>query len=198
MKFENSSSFSYMYSAVQSLCCCNVEGSDDEGLINDGNGGDFGTTVPSDSSNRFFVNDAEELMTPHSTSNGPGSFHNDEDELLNQILEATQQNIIDVANMDGTATPCKEDLSKAQRYVDAVRQHDLRLRKHAFSTTPEDVCFLSDVGQRVIEVLERPAQTFAMHSDLRDFAGNMSAAMTNGIQIEHRQDILIHMTFSDE
>lgn len=40
--------------------------------------------------------------------------------------------------MDGTTTPYKEDLSKAQRYSDAVRQHDLRVRKHAFSTTPED------------------------------------------------------------
>ncbi|OZC12204.1 hypothetical protein X798_00725 [Onchocerca flexuosa] len=191
-----------MYSTLQSLCCCNVEGSDDEGpLINDTDGGHFGTAAPSDSTNRFWINDVEEHMTPHSTSNGPGSFRqcNDEDELLNQILEATQQNIIDVANMDGTTTPYKEDLSKAQRYVDAVRQHDLRIRKHAFDATPEDgLCLLSDVGERVIEVLQRPTQTFAMHSDLRDFARNISAAMVNGIQIEHKQDILIHMTFSDE
>lgn len=35
----------------------------------------------------------EDHMTPHITSNGPGSFRqgNDEDELLNQILETTQQ-----------------------------------------------------------------------------------------------------------
>uniref|UniRef100_A0A1I7VWU1 Late endosomal/lysosomal adaptor and MAPK and MTOR activator 1 n=1 Tax=Loa loa TaxID=7209 RepID=A0A1I7VWU1_LOALO len=191
-----------MYSILQSLCCCNGEGSDDEGpLINDTDGGHFGTATPSDSASRFWVNGAEQHVTSHTTSNGPGSFRqgSDEDELLNQILEATQQNIIDVANMDGATTPYKEHLSKAQRYSDAVRQHDLRVRKHAFNTTPEDdLCLLFDVGPRVIEVLQRPAQTFITHSDLRDFAGNMSAAMVNGIQIEHRQDILIHMTFSDE
>ncbi|EFO20450.2 hypothetical protein LOAG_08039 [Loa loa] len=129
-----------MYSILQSLCCCNGEGSDDEGpLINDTDGGHFGTATPSDSASRFWVNGAEQHVTSHTTSNGPGSFRqgSDEDELLNQILEATQQNIIDVANMDGATTPYKEHLSKAQRYSDAVRQHDLRVRKHAFNTTPE-------------------------------------------------------------
>ncbi|KAL3984619.1 hypothetical protein ACH3XW_35270 [Acanthocheilonema viteae] len=188
-----------MYSLMQSLCCCTGEGSDDEGpLISDTDGGHFRIAAPCDSTNRFWVNDAEEHMT---TSNGPGSFRqgNDEDELLNQILETAQQNIIDVANMDGTTTPYKEDLSKAQRYSDAIRQHDLRVRKRALNTTAEnDLCLLYDVGQRVIEVLQQPTPTFIMHSDLRDFAGSMSSAMVNGIQIEHKQDILIHMTFSDE
>lgn len=38
--------------------------------------------------------------------------------------------------MDGGTTPCKEDLSKAQRYSDAIRQHDLEIRKRGqtFST----------------------------------------------------------------
>uniref|UniRef100_A0A0R3RQ48 Late endosomal/lysosomal adaptor and MAPK and MTOR activator 1 n=1 Tax=Elaeophora elaphi TaxID=1147741 RepID=A0A0R3RQ48_9BILA len=188
-----------MYSLVQSLCCCTGEGSDDEGPLISDTDGHFGTSTPCDSTNRFWVNDAEEHMTPHAASNGSFRQGSDEDELLNQILEATQQNIIDVANMDGTTTPYKEDLSKAQRYSDAIRQHDLRVRKHALNTTPEDdSCFLFDVGHRVIEVLQRSAQTFTMHSDLRDFAGNVSSAVVNGIQIEHRQDILIHMTFSDE
>ncbi|CAG9539022.1 unnamed protein product [Cercopithifilaria johnstoni] len=193
-----------MYSALQSFCCCCTgEGNDDEGpLINDTDGGHFGTAATCDSSNRFWVNDSDEHMIhPRTTSNGSGNFRqgNDEDELLNQILETTQQNIIDVANMDGTTTPCKEDLSKAQRYSDAVRQHDLRIRKQALNTTAEDdSCLLSDVGQRVVEVLQRPAQTLAVHSDLRDFARNMSSAVANGVQIEHKQDILIHMTFSDE
>uniref|UniRef100_A0A915PTY8 Late endosomal/lysosomal adaptor and MAPK and MTOR activator 1 n=1 Tax=Setaria digitata TaxID=48799 RepID=A0A915PTY8_9BILA len=190
-----------MYSVLQSLCCCNGENSDDEEpLINDTGGGHFAAAAACDSSDGFWMNDTEEHMTPHNTSNGLAIRQgNDEDELLNQILEATQQNIIDVANMDGTTTPCKEDLSKAQRYSDAIRQHDLRFRKHAVNAVPEDdFCLLSDVGQRVLEVLQRPAQPFALHSDLRDFAGNMSAAMVNGIQIEHRQDILIHMTFPDD
>ncbi|VDK78730.1 unnamed protein product [Litomosoides sigmodontis] len=191
-----------MYSAVQSLCCCTGEDSDDEGpLINETHSNHFGTSASCDSTNRFWVNDGEEHVTPHTTFGGPDSFRqsNDEDELLNQILETTQQNIIDVANMDGTTAPYKEDLSKAQKYSDAVKQHDLRVRKHAISTTSEEnLCLLCDVGQRVIEILQRPAQSFAMHSELRDFAVNMSSAMVNGIQIEHKQDILIHMTFSDE
>ncbi|VDO10094.1 Josephin family protein [Brugia malayi] len=186
-----------MYSVLQSLCCCNGEGSDDEGpLINDTDSGHFGTSTPCDSTN-FWVNDVEH----HIASNGPGSFRqsNDEDELLNQILETTQQNIIDVANMDGTTAPYKEDLSKAQRYSDAVRQHDLRIRRHNLNTTAEDdLCLLFDVGQRAIEVLQRPSSNFTAHSDLREFARNMSNAMVNGIQIEHKQDILIHMTFSDD
>lgn len=39
--------------------------------------------------------------------------------------------------MDGTATPCKEDLTKAQRYGDAIRQHDLRVRKHGSNSGAE-------------------------------------------------------------
>lgn len=40
--------------------------------------------------------------------------------------------------MDGTTAPYKEDLSKAQKYSDAVKQHDLRVRKHAVSMTSEE------------------------------------------------------------
>lgn len=43
--------------------------------------------------------------------------------------------------MDGTTTPYKEDLSKAQRYSDAIRQHDLRVRKQALHATPADGSF---------------------------------------------------------
>lgn len=46
------------------------------------------------------MNDREEHITPHTTSSDPDSFRqgNDEDELLNQILETTQQVTLLIAN----------------------------------------------------------------------------------------------------
>ncbi|VDN37739.1 unnamed protein product [Gongylonema pulchrum] len=101
--------------------------------------------------------------------------------------------------MDGTPTPCKEDITKSQRYNDAIRLHDLRIRRKGLTATVEkDLCLLSDVGQRVVEVFEQPALSSAELFEIKGFARHMSEAMINGIKIEHKQDILVHMSFPDD
>ncbi|KAK6107681.1 Josephin family protein [Brugia pahangi] len=99
--------------------------------------------------------------------------------------------------MDGTTAPYKEDLSKAQRYSDAVRQHDLRIRRHNLNTTAEDdLCLLFDIGQRAIEVLQRPSSNFTAHSDLREFARNMSNAMQEAsLCAQHAVNMLLQGSY---
>ncbi|VDN07778.1 unnamed protein product [Thelazia callipaeda] len=189
-----------MYTAIRTLCCCKAEDDVDERpLITDRDNDHFGATVSSDLADSYWVDDrAINIPRPHYSSSGPDSFKpdNEEDELLNQILETTQQNIIDVANIDGGTVPSKEDLLKAQKYSDAIKQHDLRLRKHVSAPLlDDDPCLLSDAGVRAVDLLREPARPF---SELRDLASRLSDAMTKGVQIEHKEDVLIHMTFSDD
>uniref|UniRef100_A0A915AS95 Late endosomal/lysosomal adaptor and MAPK and MTOR activator 1 n=1 Tax=Parascaris univalens TaxID=6257 RepID=A0A915AS95_PARUN len=203
-------------SCMRAVCCCNGELSDDERpFVDSQNESDIiaARTAPtgfsSEAVNRLWTvgsanNSAQATPVARNVRSG-----DEEDELLNQILESTQQNIIDVTNMDGLVVAGSDDLTKAHRFEDAIEQHDVRIRKKALSTSaangqPHSVTvmtprpsLLTDAGVYAADYLSRPPPSPIFEKGVKDFAKRMVDAVTNGIQVEHKEDILVHMSGED-
>ncbi|KHN76244.1 hypothetical protein Tcan_14643 [Toxocara canis] len=202
-------------SCMRTMCCCNGELSDDERpFVDSQNESDViaaraaPTRFSSEAISRLWTAGSANSSlqgTPVTRSVRPGD---EEDELLNQILESTQQNIIDVSNMEGSLVAGSDDLTRAHRFEDAIKQHDIRVRKRAAPASSAtgaqsgagmvatvEPSLLKDVGAYAADFLGRAP---SLESEVKQFAKSMADAITNGIQVQHKEEILVHMSFGDE
>ncbi|MFH4978280.1 hypothetical protein AB6A40_004989 [Gnathostoma spinigerum] len=207
---------------IRKICCCNGVESDNEELISDDNGetevvsvrpNRLGARQSNDDINRLWATGS----APNSTAATPQGRNvnqgDEEEEILNQIVDAAQQNIIGVGNVEGNVVPDREDLTRAQIYEDAVKRHDARIRKRTTPThtaaapigtaLPENSGspggeLLHDVGPQLIDLLSRPSLSPSVISSVKEMTQRVAEAIEQGIKIEPKQDILVYMPFGDD
>nr|CAD2148068.1 unnamed protein product [Meloidogyne enterolobii] len=132
---------------LSKFCCCKDNGNDRERLVNNrgaviedayhipnGNGSGTVTDYVTNSLRPFAsdrnMNIAPELQTARSREE-------EEEELMNRILDRTQQSIIDVTNLENNSLDI-DMIQRSRLYVEAVKRHDALLeRKKAPSTTTD-------------------------------------------------------------
>nr|CAD2204166.1 unnamed protein product [Meloidogyne enterolobii] len=132
---------------LSKFCCCKDNGNDRERLVNNrgaviedayhipnGNGSGTVTDYVTNSLRPFAsdrnMNIAPELQTARSREE-------EEEELMNRILDRTQQSIIDVTNLENNSLDI-DMIQRSRLYVEAVKRHDALLeRKKAPPTTAE-------------------------------------------------------------
>ncbi|VDK42859.1 unnamed protein product [Anisakis simplex] len=207
---------SKLVSCMRTMCCCDGEASDDERpFVNAQNQADVisARETPTGYSNEAINRLWSTASASDSLQGTPQAHRNikqgdEEDELLNQILESTQQNIIDVSNMESSivTSATNSDVTKAHQFEDAIKQHDLRIRKsnaatasHGISTTRD--ILLKDIGAYAADVLGRDWTMVIDDNEydaLKRFASQLLNSIENGIQIEHTEDIIVHMSFCDD
>jgi len=135
------------------------------------------------------------------TSNPARSAQDEEDAMLRRILENTQQNIIDVSNMDGSPMTGGDYIERQGRYDESIKHHDLKVRKRSSTAshdyTRNNVYLLEDAGNRVADLLSRPQMPQRTIIDARLCAVSVNRAVMEGIRVTHREDLVVFMSLPD-
>jgi len=121
--------------------------------------------------------------------------------MLRRILENTQQNIIDVSNMDGSPMTGGDYIERQGRYDESIKHHDLKVRKRSSTAshdyTRNNVYLLEDAGNRVADLLSRPQMPQRTITDARLCAVSVNRAVMEGIRVTHREDLVVFMSLPD-
>ncbi|KAK6022759.1 hypothetical protein OSTOST_11528 [Ostertagia ostertagi] len=107
-----------------------------------------------------------------------------------------QNNIIDVSHLDGMTLNTAEYLARAQFYEEAIRTHDQNVSRGANSSTSPSrpvKRLLEDCGNRAVDWLTRPAPSHESLEEIRRWTAEMNEAVTKGIQVQHKTDIVVYM-----
>uniref|UniRef100_A0A914XDI1 Late endosomal/lysosomal adaptor and MAPK and MTOR activator 1 n=1 Tax=Plectus sambesii TaxID=2011161 RepID=A0A914XDI1_9BILA len=179
------------------LCCCcgsDDEGSDHEHLIDEG-----ATRGGGGISNREYISDQ---TTPHTAVNGrttrqqaARSAEDEETALLNRILDQTQQNIIDVSNMEGIGVG-PDFMPRSAKYDELVKRHDHAQTRRRSSLLGANRSLLTDAENHLSDFLSRPPPSLATLTATRQLAAQVSQAIRDGIKVTYQGNLVVHMTLS--
>uniref|UniRef100_A0A914XYL4 Uncharacterized protein n=1 Tax=Panagrolaimus superbus TaxID=310955 RepID=A0A914XYL4_9BILA len=140
------------------------------------------------------------VYIPQQESNGstppvhppPKSREQVEQELLDKILDRTQQKIIDCNNYNEYYNPEVDIAERSQKYQSMIAKHD----DGRCEALP--VCLLlENVGMDLPDVMQRTPLDDEDINILRQWNKGCLAACRIGLQIEKRDDIVVHMNTDD-
>jgi|UniRef100_A0A914P2X8 hypothetical protein len=122
----------------------------------------------------------------------PKSREQVEQEMLEKILDRTQQRIIDVSNYNDYYNPDVDVAERSQKYQSLIAKHD----DGKCEALP--VCLLlENVGMDLPDVMQRIPLDDEDINILRQWNKGCLAACRIGLQIEKRDDIVVHMNTDD-
>ncbi|KAK5967028.1 hypothetical protein GCK32_003713 [Trichostrongylus colubriformis] len=182
---------------MKTICCC--AGEDSDGLPYERFYDDSGVTPVRRDDGRLNGRGIDEVDNVgwDASRNAVKSKEEQEEEALNRIVENTQHNIIDVSHLDGMTLNTSEYLARAQFYEEAIRTHDQNVSRgvNAAPRSPSrpGKRLLEDCGNKTVDWLTRPALSHEQLEELRRWTAEMHEAVTKGIQVQHKTDLVVYM-----
>ncbi|KAL7073440.1 hypothetical protein ACQ4LE_007216 [Meloidogyne hapla] len=207
---------------LSKFCCCKDNGNDRERLVNNRgaiiedayhipNGNGSGTVTDYATSNlRPFASDRNMNMAPELQT--ARSREEEEEELMNRILDRTQQSIIDVTNLENNSLDI-DMIQRSRLYVEAVKRHDALLeRKKAPPPTTDsssDVHRVSPLSGLLANLSNNSTKTF-LDSTQCNQCNSEELTLLNkatdlfmdahnlGTQIECKEELIVYMSLDDD
>ncbi|KAE9548129.1 hypothetical protein FO519_008659 [Halicephalobus sp. NKZ332] len=175
----------------KALCCCNgQEDEDSDHLVPRQDEAERGL-IRDTRSNGSMTNHFEDGSDVSQLTSAPKTREQVEEELLNKILERTQQRVIEVSNYE----IYNGDVDVAERsakYQTAITRHDENKSLHISPSL-----LLSDSGLDITEVAQRPGLIGNDLEVLLTWNKSCISSVKMGLQIEKKDDIVVYMK-SDE
>ncbi|KAK6018974.1 hypothetical protein OSTOST_15409 [Ostertagia ostertagi] len=162
---------------IKTICCCG--GEDNDGLPYERFYDDSSVTPVRRDDGRLNGRGVDEVDSVgwDASRKAVKSKEEQEEEALNRILENTQH-------------------ARAQFYEEAIRTHDQNVSRGANSSTSPSrpvKRLLEDCGNRAVDWLTRPAPSHESLEEIRRWTAEMNEAVTKGIQVQHKTDIVVYM-----
>ncbi|KAF7638508.1 hypothetical protein Mgra_00002186 [Meloidogyne graminicola] len=208
---------------LSKFCCCKDNGTDREQLVNRGaivedgyhipNGNGSGAVADYITNNlRPFANDRNMNLAPELQT--VRSREEEEEELMNRILDRTQQSIIDVTNLENNSLDI-DMIQRSRLYLEAVKRHDTLLeRKKAPPTNTTDNSsfdahrvsplsgLFSNIGNNSTKALLDSSQCTPCNQEelsLLNRATELFMEAHNlGTQIECKEELIVYMSLDDD
>jgi len=133
-----------------------------------------------------------------------------EEALLNQILDDTQHDIIDVSHLDGMALSTTEGMQRKRTYESIITEHDARVRRSTLPSSTQNNSaqrdgllskggplstsrgLLDDVSSRAADWLSRPLPSQELLQMGSTHLEEVSSALDE-VKIQHKTDLVVFM-----
>ncbi|VDO70286.1 unnamed protein product [Haemonchus placei] len=182
---------------IKTICCCG--GEDNDGLPYERFYDDSSVTPLRRDDDRLNGHGIDEIGARgwDPSRRAVKSKEEQEEEALNRIVEDFRHKIIDISHLNGMTLNTSEYLSRAQFYEEAIRTHDHNVSRGA-NAAPRSPSrhakhLLEDCGNQAVDWLTRPGPTREFLDEIRGWTSEMHEAVTNGIQVQHKTDLVVYM-----
>lgn len=188
------------------FCCCKGSATADrEGLLNSGGYNEETYNIPNGSSSATYASSSRTALSDRNLQSQTRSREEEEEDLMNKILDRTQQSIIDVTNLENNSLDI-DMLQRSRFYAEAVKRHDLLTERRTGLTAASDQelaaqpSLLTNMSTRAPELLANPSVIACTREEL-DLLNRVSDhfldAHRSGTQIECKEELIVYMSLDD-